>query len=391
MAAQSGRQRPRVVPSPSPTPAQQTDREGGESQNRRPPVLGGNVRNPAPSPTPTPSGEETQVEEDDSEVIRVETNLVAFPVSVLTRDGQFVPGLTQQDFQIFENGVRQDIGHFQSVETPFTVILMIDSSPSTRYKMDEIQDAAMAFINQLRPNDRVMVISFDDDTQILCPPTNDRWRIQNAIRRLEFGSGTSLYKAVDEIIDRELATIDGRKAVVLFTDGVDTTSRGASYQSTVRNAEEADAIFFPIRYDTFNDMGGYSGTGQRGGYPTGRRAGTGSVLGTIINIILTGNVPATGGRSTGGGVGGAGTSRSDYETGKRYLEDLASVTGGRTFDGSDDLGFAFAGIAEELRRQYSVGYYPEKDGEPGERKEIRVRVMRPNLVVKAKRSYIVGK
>jgi VWFA-related protein len=90
--------------------------------------------------------------------------------------------------------------------------------------------------------------------------------------------------------------------------------------------------------------------------------------------------------------GAAGSSRAEYEEGRRYLNDLAQNSGGRTFDANanSNLDASFAGIAEELRRQYSVGYYPENVGQAGERRQIRVRVKRPNLVVRAKNSYIVG-
>ena len=176
--------------------------------------------------------------------------------------------------------------------------------------------------------------------------------------------------------------IQGRKAVVLFTDGVDTTSRRANYQSTVRAAEEIDALFYPIRYDTSNEMAANNGGGNNypNPYPRRRR-------GDIWGGIFGGN----GGGICGGGNGGsAGSSRAEYETGRQYLEALARNSGGRSFEANNNLGAAFSGIAEELRRQYSLGYYPETVGAKGERKSIRVRVKRPNLVVRAKSSYIVG-
>jgi VWFA-related protein len=110
-------------------------------------------------------------------------------------------------------------------------------------------------------------------------------------------------------------------------------------------------------------------------------------LGGILGIILGGGNVQIGG----GGRGGvAGSSRAEYETGRRYLEELARNSGGRNFEANNDLSVAFTGIAEELRRQYSIGYYPEAVGQKGERKQIRVRVKRPSLVVRAKNSYIVG-
>ena len=208
-------------------------------------------------------------------------------------------------------------------------------------------------------------------------PTNNRAALRNAILRADFGGGTSLYDAVNTVINQHLRNIDGRKAIVLFTDGVDTTSRWADYQSTVREAEEVDALIYPLRYDTFSDM-------NPGGY-----GNDDDVLGNVLGDILSGRRVR---RGRGRQQPGSGTSRAEYETGRRYLEDLARNSGGRTYQASsaDNLDTAFASIAEELRRQYSIGYYPDNVGQNGERRQIRVRVMRPNIVVRAKTSYIVG-
>lgn len=379
--------RPRIVteqPKTQPPPSIKSDSSG--SSARKPPVLAGSNRN-LPPPPPLP---EKPLEEDEEIIIN--TNLVSFPVTVLDRNGRFIPGLAQKDFQIFENGVQQKIEIFNSVEQPFTVILLLDMSNSTQFQINEIQDAAIKFVDQLRRDDKVMIASFDDTVHVLSQPTNNRSVLRNAILRTDFGGGTSLYEAVDSSLNQFLRGIEGRKAVVLFTDGVDTTSRRADYQTTLRDAEEADAIIYPLRYDTFADMNPNGGYGNDDDDPV-------SVLGDIlsgggirIGRRRGGGGWGRGGRSGGGGSRGNGTSRSEYETGKRYLEDLARASGGRTYEASNsyNLDTAFASIAEELRRQYSIGYYPENAGQTGERKQIRVRVMRPNVVVRAKTSYIVG-
>ncbi len=217
-----------------------------------------------------------------------------------------------------------------------------------------------------------MVISFDEDVHVLSPVTSNRNQLRSAIREARFGDGTSLYEAVDHVLDEQLRQIQGRKAVVLFTDGVDTTSRRASYDSTLRATEEADALFYTIRYDTSRDMS--AGNNQPSGW--------GGILGSII----------MGGGINIGGSSGRGASRAEYEKGRRYLEALAQNTGGREFEAQSihNLDSAFSGIAAELRRQYSIGYYPENVGKMGDRKQIRIRVMRPGVVVRAKNSYIVG-
>ncbi|MBX3280910.1 MAG: VWA domain-containing protein [Acidobacteria bacterium] len=355
--------RPRVAPTPIPTPT---------PDRGRPPVLGGAQNAPATVDTTA----ETTAGDDD--VIRVETNLVTMPVSVLDRDGRFISGLTQRDFQIFENGAPQKVEYFQSVEQPFTVILLLDVSPSTQFRMDEIQRAAMTFVDNLRPADRVLVMSFDEHIHVLSQLTNDRYELKSAIQQAEFGDGTSLYDAVDDVIRRRLSGIQGRKAVVLFTDGVDTTSSRATIEGTTAAAEELDALFYPIRFDTSTDVnGGVSSPGRQNRRPT-----MADILGAII---LGGNV------RVGGGAPGGGT-RQEYERGRQYLLDLAQKTGGREFeaDSISNLQAAFTGIAEELRRQYTLGYYPDKVGNAGERRQIKIRVYRPNVVVRAKTSYIVG-
>jgi VWFA-related protein len=369
--------RPRVAVTPTPQPRViETDEDRREAG--RPPVLiGGEDRGTTVPGVPDSADEE-------GGVVKIETNLVTIPVSVLDRDGRFISGLQQRDFRIFENGIEQKVEFFQSVEQPFTVVLMLDVSPSTAFQIDQIHRAAIAFVDQLRPQDRVMVIAFDERVRVLTQPTSNRSMLYSAIRQSQIGNGTSLYEAVDRAVKRELGRIPGRKAIVLFTDGVDTTSRRASYESNIRDVEESDVLIYPIRYDTQRD--GFGGGGGGGiSYPRGRTGRGG--WGDIVGIILGGQMPTV--RT---GRGGAGTSSQEYETGKRYLEELAQNSGGRHFeaDSLQNLDAAFSGIAEELRRQYSLGYHPENVGNRGDRKQIRVRVMRPNVVVRARTSYIVG-
>jgi VWFA-related protein len=386
--------RPRIVPSPSLSRTIATGQTDSSTQNsnKRPPVINGNSgqssdikdnRTTLPPPVlidgnsksrTAPSTQNEQPvteEEEDSEIIKVETNLVTLPVSVLDRDGRFISNLEQQDFQIFDNGVQQKIEYFQSVESPFTIILLIDVSPSTQYHIDEIQDAAIGFINQLRPEDKVMVVSFDENVHVLSPITNDRKVLEEAIYQTDFGGGTSLFEAVDFVINRELKQIEGRKAVVLFTDGVDTTSYRASYQTTVHDAQETDALIYPIRYDTYRPPQPQQTQQEQ------QQQGVGSSSRTSVTI---------GGRNVLLGP----ASREEHEAGKRYLEELARNSGGRTVEALNNLSGAFSNIANELRRQYSIGYYPEKIGQKGERRQIRVRVMRQNVVVRTKSGYIIG-
>src|ERR1041384_6245156 len=201
-----------------------------------------------------------------------------------------------------------------------------------------------------------MVVSFNDKIRVLSEPTNDRFILRDAIRETDAGSGTRLYDAVDMIINQYFNRIEGRKALVLFTDGVDTTSNRADYNSTVRDAEELDALIYPVEYDTFGDMAGTGGGWPGGGRGRGGSGNNGSVIDDIFSIILGGGVTINGGGGGGRRGGGhSGTSREEYERGDQYLHDLARVTGARLYNAEQqNLDYAFRSVAEELRRQDSV-------------------------------------
>lgn len=362
---QSGR-RITSTPTPAPSRAESDVPEYSESSPQKPrpkyirPSLRGDSDTSDMPPGPLSSNSAPQVVSDD-DLVRVETNLVTIPVSVFDRNGLYIPGLRQEEFKIFEDGREQQIAYFGTTDKPFTVILLLDTSPSTAYKIEEIQTAARAFVDQLKPQDSVMVIEFDADVHVLTEATNDREKIYKAIKRADFGDGTSLYDAVDFSLRKRLSKVAGRKAIVLFTDGVDTTSIKAGYDSTLDQAEESDSLIFPIYYNTFFD--------NRGGPAT--------------------TFPFPGQRP----VYARGVTSREYALGRKYLDELSMVTGGRVFRPEATPGgltAAFEGIAEELRRQYNIGYVPDEEGKPGQRKQIKVRVNRPNLVLRARDSYIVG-
>ena len=233
------------------------------------PVLGGATRTGSQPATTAPTSANTGPEEVDAgDVIKVDTTLVTLPVSVTDRDGRYIPNLHKEDFKLWEDGVEQPVAFFSSVDKPFSVVLMLDTSGSTRFRLEEIQDAAITFVNQLRQDDRVMVVSFDDDIRVLTEFTSDRRRLRDAILRTRPGDGTKLYDAVDMVMNQRLNSIDGRKAVVLFTDGADTTSRHATYESNLRDAEELDALVYSVQYNTNDSFGGGGGGG--GGWPSGQ-------------------------------------------------------------------------------------------------------------------------
>ncbi len=349
----------------------------------------GEKPNARPTPTPppaTPQSDPAADDADDGEVITVDTRLVTIPVRVIDRKNRFVTGLAKENFKVFEDGVEQEIAHFSNEQQPFTVALVLDMSYSTTFKISEIQSAAIAFIDQLRPHDKVMVVSFDQEVHLLCEPTNDRKAIYKAISSTKISTGTSLYEAVNMVINDRFKTIEGRKAIILFTDGVDTTSQEAHLTGNLRDAMEIDALIYPIRYDTFSDVQAMKNkpvTSQPGSLPrtppTVPTKDPSSPFPIPIEMI---GMPSS-----------KGTTPDEYAAAEEYLNQLALRTGGQVYVASTfgNLSGAFTKIASELREFYSLGYYPKDDEISGKTRRLKVRVDRESVAVRARDSYAVRK
>ncbi|HEY0080747.1 MAG TPA: VWA domain-containing protein [Pyrinomonadaceae bacterium] len=210
---------------------------------------------PKASPTPEAEAETSaedgamEEEEDASEVVKVETDLVAVPVVASDRNDRYVPDMRREEFELYEDGAKQEIVFFATTSAPFHVVLMLDTSASTQEKLGQIQQAAISFVEQLQPEDRIKVVSFDDKVRSLSDFTNDRATLGAAIRRTFPGRGTKLYDAM-QLALRSLVRVEGRKAVVIFTDGVDWHSERVRYNDNVREIEESGVIVYPIRFDT---------------------------------------------------------------------------------------------------------------------------------------------
>src|SRR5689334_17033689 len=185
----------------------------------------------------------------DVDTIKIDTNLVTVPVIATDRNGTYVADLRQEEFSLTEDGVAQPIAFFGKISMPFHVVLMLDTSSSTRDKLSLIQKAASAFVDQLQPADRVKVISFDDRVRDLNEFTNNRETVRQAIYSTRSGEGTKVYDAI-ELALNTIRRVQGRKAIVIFTDGMDWHSDSATFAGTVRWLDEEGVVVYPIRYDT---------------------------------------------------------------------------------------------------------------------------------------------
>jgi Ca-activated chloride channel family protein len=290
------------------------------------------------------------------DVIRVKTTLVNSPVLVIGRDGKFVPNLRREDFQVFENGLKQEISYFAAVDNPFTVALVIDTSRSTVFNLADIQHAALAFVDRMRPRDRAVVVSFSDDFKVITEATSDRETLRSAIASIRPGGGSRVYDTIDSLVE-EMNRIEGRTALILFSDGVDNDSQTATAESTLRKVERSDTLIYPVQFSTYDRMK------SRAPAKT--------------------NLPTA----------GTGFSEQDYRVAGAYLRRLADATSTGVYPAAEisDLDRAIASIVDELHNEYSIGYYPSNAGQAGEQRRVEVRVSRPQLVVRARTGYVVDK
>jgi Ca-activated chloride channel homolog len=305
-----------------------------------------------PKSTPLPPAN------DPEETLKIDSTLVTIPVTVIDRDGKYLLNLTQNDFKLFEQDAPQEITNFSSVSVPVNVVLMIDTSRSTKFKIEDIQRAAISFVEQLRPNDRVLVISFDDKIRVQSEFTSDRATLKQAIAKTKTGSGTKLYDAINVVMNQKLNAVQGRKAIVLFTDGVDTESKYGAGKQSMFDVEKNEVIVYPIQYDTMADVAALLQDDKQ------------------PQQVIT-SQPTT----------------EEFLLATRYLRGLALRSGGRVHPAETltNVNDAFALIAEELRHQYSLGYYPSQAGKPSEFRRVRVEVLPPHRSVRARDGYRVGK
>lgn len=301
-----------------------------------------------------------QTVESQTDTIKIDTTIVLIPVSVRTQNGVGIAGLTKDKFKVFEDGVEQDIAQFESPGQPITVAIVLDMSDSAKMSLADMRKAASAFIDKLEPRDKALIIAFDKNIHRVLGATSDRDILKLGLLGISTGGGTALYDTVDHVVRTSFQNVGGRKAVILLTDGIDTSSEKNTFETSASIVGESNIAVFPIQYEPENLA---TKTVSPGTYREG------------LSIYTT---------PSGESISSA------YQRGTRYLRLLVDASGGRFqfADSTKKLQAAFEQIAAELRQQYYLGFYPEKSATKREKRRLKVTVNVSGAKIESRDSYL---
>ena len=355
---------------------------------------------------------QSQESRDSVSTIAVDVKVVTLPVTVRDKHGQLVKDLTKDDFTLQEDGRPQTIKYFsQESNLPLTLGLLVDTSLSQREVLDQERNASRSFLDQMlvQEKDKAFLIHFDREVELLQDLTHNRDKLQSALDLLKTPSddrsrssdpnddsrsssghghaGTMLYDSIYLASNELMKKLQGRKAVIVLSDGVDRGSK-TTLESAIESAQRADTVVYSIYFAGHHDERGErrdGGTGGGGGHPGGGYPGGG---------WPGGDYPGGGGGYPGGGGRRGGGQRPSDEPrvdGKKILERVSKETGGRFFEVSkkQSVGEIYTSIVDELRTQYSMGFTPDKSSSGGYH-HLVMQVKRKDLTVQTREGYYGG-
>jgi VWFA-related protein len=309
--------------------------------------------------------------QEPDEVITTNTALVQLNVGVVDKRGQIITNLSANDFSVFEDGVRRPIVYFEPTEAPFSLIMLLDTSGSTINFRQQINQAAVRFLDALSPQDRVAVVTFNGKgPKLQLPFTTDRNRIAYSIGiTLQTGKGdTPLYDALKFSLKELSHEGKRRKAIVVLTDGLDTQARNSD-RAVVSKASEAE-LSTAIKADANPQLTSVLSDADRHGvtiFPLALPSGDPKRL-PLPDPAIT----------------------AMYAAARSRLQLMANRTGGRLHEirRLDEMSRLYAEVAAELRTLYSIAYQqPNPSAHDGKWREIRVEVARGELVASTKPGY----
>jgi VWFA-related protein len=307
-------------------------------------------------------------QQEPDETIRVESNLVQLNVGVADHKGHAITDLTQNDFTIYEDGVKQSIAHFEPVSSPFSLVLLLDVSGSTLNFRQSLKQSALRFIDALGPDDRVEVVAFNDRVETLQRFTADRKKIDFAITRAEGRGTTYLYRALDFSLKELEKEGKRRKAVVVLTDGLDTEMSDLDRQSAsqAKTSDEAVALVKPEAAAALRSVLDASDRQGVTIYPLALPSGDPKDL-----LPLTPQQSAI------------------YSAARTRMQALADRTGGRLHEihHLEEIGRFYAEVAADMRTLYSIAYQSSARAHDGKWRTINIEVSRADTIARSRPGY----
>ncbi|HXB99638.1 MAG TPA: VWA domain-containing protein [Terriglobales bacterium] len=340
--------------------------------------------------------------EDPATTIAVDVKVVTLPVTVRDKHGKIVRDLTKDDFTLQEDGRAQNIKYFsQDTNLPLTLGLLVDTSRSQTTVLDAERNASRSFFDQMlaQEKDKAFLVHFDYEVELLQDLTSSHQKLQAALDLLKtpsdrersndpndsgdsgshHGGGTQLYDAVFLASNELMKKQQGRKALVILSDGVDRGSK-TYLDGAIEAAQRADTVVYSIyfaepRRNEGQQPGRGMGRGGGGGWPGGG-----------------GGWPGGGGGYPGGGGGGRGGQRpseSPRTDGKKILQRISKETGGRFFEATkkEPVDQIYSSIVEELRTQYIMGYTPDKESTSTGYHHVTLAVKKKDMTVQTREGY----
>ncbi len=303
----------------------------------------------------------------DDDPIKVDSSIVRLNVGVVDQRGRPVTSLNQSNFEIFEDNVKQDITRFEPTEAPFSVVLMLDMSGSTLSFRPVIKQSAMRFLDALSPDDRVAVVEFYDKINLRNDFTSDRKIILNSIQVSNGRGKTDLYDALNFSLDKLAKEKSRRKAIIVLTDGVDSTIRDKDRDALAKFTD--DQVPTALKPEASDILSNFLNRADAQGvtvYPLALPTGDPDKLAdpTPRQIAM-------------------------FKAARARLQIVADRTGGRlnAINHLEEMGRLYAEVAADLRTLYTVEYTPTNAKRDGKWRAIRIDVRSPDLISRTRQGY----
>lgn len=303
----------------------------------------------------------------DDDPIRVDSSIVRLNVGVVDKRGRPITDLVQGSFEIYEDGVKQQISRFEPSAAPFSVVIMLDMSGSTLGFRQVLKQSAFRFIDALSPSDRVAVVEFYDKINLRNDFTSDRRTIAHSIEASNGRGKTQLYKALDFALEKLSKEKSRRKAIIVLTDGVDTAIKDQD-RATLENISN-DKILTTLKPETNDILNRVLNRSDAQGvtiYPLALPTGDPDKLADPTNRQI-----------------------AMFRAARARLQIVADRTGGQlnTINRLEEMGRLYAQVAADLRTLYTIEYQPDNTKRDGKWRAIRIDVRNPDLISRTRQGY----